>query len=69
MLANSRDDDPLVSTELDNGDAREWDGTQLVVLPGCGDVPQEECASESLEAVEDFAVELRLHGLLPSDIF
>jgi pimeloyl-ACP methyl ester carboxylesterase len=38
--------------------AGEIAGAQLVVLPSCGHVPQEECPAAWLTAVESFLAEL-----------
>lgn len=54
VLVVTGDDDRIVPTQQSVRLAREIPGAQLVVIPECGHVPQEECPVPFLEAVEQF---------------
>lgn len=54
VLVITGDDDRIVPTEQSIRLAGEIPGAQLVVIPECGHVPQEECPGPFLEAVEAF---------------
>lgn len=54
VLVVTGDDDRIVPTEQSIRLAGEIPGAQLVVIPECGHVPQEECPGPFLEAVEAF---------------
>ena len=54
VLVVTGDDDRIVPTEQSVRLAEEIPGAQLVVIPECGHVPQEECPGPFLEAVETF---------------
>ena len=58
VLVITGDDDRIVPTEQSIRLAGEIAGAQLVVLPSCGHVPQEECPAAWLTAVESFLAEL-----------
>ncbi|MGQ9717156.1 MAG: alpha/beta fold hydrolase [Anaerolineae bacterium] len=53
-LVITGDDDRIVPTEQSIRLAGEIPGAQLVVIPECGHVPQEECPAPFLEALEAF---------------
>ncbi len=53
-LVITGDDDRIIPTEQSIRLAGEIPGAQLVVIPECGHVPQEECPGPFLEAVEAF---------------
>ena len=54
VLVVTGDDDRIVPTEQSVRLAEEIPGAQLVVIPECGHVPQEECPGPFLEAVQAF---------------
>ena len=54
VLVISGDDDRVVPTEDSIRLAGELRDAELVVIPRCGHVPQEECPQEFLKAVENF---------------
>jgi len=54
VLVISGDDDRIVETQLSVRLAEEIPGAELVIIPNCGHVPQEECPQAFLEAVEGF---------------
>lgn len=58
VLVITGDDDRIVPTEQSIRLAGEIPGAELAVLPNCGHVPQEECPSAFLAAVEDFLARL-----------
>jgi pimeloyl-ACP methyl ester carboxylesterase len=53
-LVITGDDDRIVPTEQSLRLARELPGAELVVIPNCGHVPQEECPEAFLKATTDF---------------
>lgn len=53
-LVITGDDDRIVPTEQSIRLAREIHGAELVVIPNCGHLPQEECSQEFLDAVTSF---------------
>jgi len=59
VLVITGDDDRVVPTEQSIRLAREIPGAQLVVIPECGHVPQEECPGPFLEAVGAFLRNLK----------
>jgi pimeloyl-ACP methyl ester carboxylesterase len=61
ILLITGDDDRIVPTASTIDLAEELSTAELVVLPECGHVPQEECPEAFLEAVERFLVTLREH--------
>lgn len=48
------DNDRVVRTEFSLRLADELPGTQLVVIPQCGHLPQEECPTATVQAIMDF---------------
>ncbi len=58
VLVITGDDDRIVPTEQSIRLAGEIPGAELVVIPNCGHVPQEECPAEFLAAVEAFLAQL-----------
>lgn len=54
VLVITGDDDRIVPTEQSIRLAGELPDAQLVVVPQCGHLPQEECPEEFLKAVRDF---------------
>ncbi|MCS6844121.1 MAG: alpha/beta hydrolase [Caldilineales bacterium] len=58
VLVITGDDDRIVPTEQSVRLASEIPGAELVVIPNCGHVPQEECPEPFLEAVNAFLAEL-----------
>lgn len=58
VLVITGDDDRIVPTEQSIRLAGEIPGAELVVIPNCGHVPQEECPVEFLAAVESFLARL-----------
>lgn len=54
VLVITGDDDRIVPTAESIRLAGEVPGAELVVIPACGHVPQEECPAAFLEAVESF---------------
>lgn len=58
VLVITGDDDRIVPTEQSIRLAGEIPGAQLVVIPNCGHVPQEECPAQVLEAINAFLTEL-----------
>jgi len=54
VLVVTGDDDRIVPTADSIRVAGEIAGAELVVIPACGHVPQEECPNAFLEAVETF---------------
>ncbi len=54
VLVVTGDDDRIVPTDQSIRLASEIPGAQLVVIPNCGHVPQEECPEEFLRAVDEF---------------
>ena len=54
-LVVSGDDDRIVPVESSVRLAEELPNAELVVIPNCGHVPQEECPGPFLDAVEAFA--------------
>ena len=58
VLVITGDDDRIVPTEQSVRLAGEITGAQLVVIPSCGHVPQEECPAAWLTAVESFLADL-----------
>lgn len=52
------DDDRIVPTEQSIRLDSEIPGAELVVIPNCRHVPQEECPQAFLDAVEGFLQEL-----------
>jgi pimeloyl-ACP methyl ester carboxylesterase len=58
VLVITGDDDRIVPTEQSIRLAAEIPGAELVVIPNCGHVPQEECPAEFLAAVDDFLARL-----------
>jgi pimeloyl-ACP methyl ester carboxylesterase len=57
ILVITGDDDRIVPTEQSIRLAEELPNAQLVVIPNCGHVPQEECPELFLQAVSDFFIE------------
>jgi len=55
-LVITGDDDRIVPTEQSLRLARELPGAELVVIPNCGHVPQEECPEAFLKATTDFVM-------------
>jgi pimeloyl-ACP methyl ester carboxylesterase len=53
-LVITGDDDRIVPTEQSIRLASELPNAELIVIPQCGHVPQEECPAEFMEAVSDF---------------
>ncbi|MCS7282635.1 MAG: alpha/beta hydrolase [Anaerolineae bacterium] len=60
VLVVTGDDDRIVPTQQSVRLAGEIPGAQLVVVPECGHVPQEECPGPFLEAVEAFLRNIHL---------
>ena len=58
VLVITGDDDRIVPTQSSIENAGKIPGAQLVVLPACGHVPQEECPQDFLAAVETFISQL-----------
>ena len=58
VLVVTGDDDRIVPTEQSLRLAGEIPGAELAVIPACGHVPQEECPTAFLTAVEDFLARL-----------
>jgi pimeloyl-ACP methyl ester carboxylesterase len=58
VLVITGDDDRIVPTQTTIETAGKIPGAQLVVLPECGHVPQEECPQAFLSAVEVFISQL-----------
>jgi pimeloyl-ACP methyl ester carboxylesterase len=58
VLVITGDDDRIVPTEQSIRLAAEIPGAELVVIPNCGHVPQEECPAEFLDAVNGFLARL-----------
>jgi len=54
VLVITGDDDRIIPTQQSVRLAGEIPGAQLVVIPECGHIPQEECPGPFLEAVEAF---------------
>jgi pimeloyl-ACP methyl ester carboxylesterase len=54
VLVITGDDDRIVPTEQSVRLAQELPGAELVVIPNCGHLPQEECPEAFLQAVEAF---------------
>ncbi len=54
VLVVTGDDDRIVPTAQSIRLASEIPGAELVVIPNCGHIPQEECPEEFLRAVEEF---------------
>ena len=54
VLVITGDDDRIVPTEQSLRLAAEIPGAELVVIPACGHLPQEECPDLFMQAVEDF---------------
>lgn len=54
VLVITGDDDRIVPTEQSVQLASEIPNTELVVIPQCGHVPQEECPNEFMQAITDF---------------
>lgn len=57
VLVITGDDDRIVPTEQSVRLASEIPGAELVVIPACGHVPQEECPEPFLKAVNAFLAE------------
>jgi pimeloyl-ACP methyl ester carboxylesterase len=57
VLIISGNDDQLIPVENSVRLANEIPHAQLVIIPDCGHVPQEECPKEFISAVEDFLKE------------
>jgi pimeloyl-ACP methyl ester carboxylesterase len=57
-LVITGDDDRIVPTELSVRLAGELPNAELVVIPQCGHVPQEECPEDFLQAVSTFLARL-----------
>ena len=55
-LVITGDDDRIVPTQQSLRLARELPGAELVVIPNCGHVPQEECPKAFLKATTDFVM-------------
>lgn len=60
ILVITGDDDRIVPTEDSIHLAGELPGAELVVIPACGHVPQEECPRAFLDAVDAFLAALDL---------
>ncbi len=58
VLVITGDDDRIVPTEQSIRLAREIPGAELVVIPNCGHVPQEECPDAFLAAIDAFLAQL-----------
>ena len=58
-LVITGDDDRVVPTEQSVRLARELPQAELVVLPSCGHIPQEECPAPFLQAVKGFLARLK----------
>ncbi len=58
VLVITGDDDRIIPTQSTIENAAKIPGAQLLVLPECGHVPQEECPGAFLEAVENFLNQL-----------
>ena len=54
ILVITGDDDRIVPTETTMALADRLMGAELIILPDCGHVPQEECPQAFLNAIEDF---------------
>jgi pimeloyl-ACP methyl ester carboxylesterase len=54
VLVITGDDDRIVPTESSIRLSGELPGSELVVIPQCGHVPQEECPEAFLAAVNGF---------------
>jgi pimeloyl-ACP methyl ester carboxylesterase len=54
VLVITGDDDRIVPTEQSVRLAQELPRAELVVIPNCGHLPQEECPEAFLQAVEAF---------------
>jgi len=54
VLIISGEDDKIIPVEQSKQLAAELSGSELVIIPSCGHVPQEECPNEFLEAVVPF---------------
>jgi pimeloyl-ACP methyl ester carboxylesterase len=54
VLVITGDDDRIVPTEQSIRLAGELPDAELVVIPACGHVPQEECPEQTLEAINTF---------------
>ena len=54
VLIISGEDDKIIPVEQSKQLAAELSGSELVIIPNCGHVPQEECPNEFLEAVVPF---------------
>ncbi len=57
-LVITGDDDRIVPTEESIRLAQELPNAELVVIPNCGHVPQEECPQAFMQAVEEFVAEI-----------
>ncbi len=62
VLVITGDDDRIVPTAESIRLASEIPGAELVVIPECGHLPQEECPAAFLDAVESFLAGLQLEG-------
>ena len=58
VLVITGDDDRIIPTQQTIENAGNIPGAELVVLPSCGHVPQEECPGTFLQAVEAFLEEI-----------
>ncbi|HKJ28470.1 MAG TPA: alpha/beta hydrolase, partial [Anaerolineales bacterium] len=58
VLVITGDDDRIVPTQSTIENAGKIPGAELVVLPACGHVPQEECPEAFLDAVNNFIQKL-----------
>ncbi len=56
VLVISGDDDRIIPTEDSRLLASLIPGAELIILPACGHVPQEECPDDFLEAVLPFII-------------
>ena len=54
VLIISGEDDKIIPVEQSEQLAAELPGSELVIIPNCGHVPQEECPDKFLEAVDPF---------------
>lgn len=61
ILVITGDDDRIVPTDDSIRLARELPNAELLVIPNCGHIPQEECPEEFLEAVQAYLEKLELN--------
>lgn len=54
VIVIAGDDDRIIPTEYSVQASKNIPGSQLVILPGCGHVPHEECPAAFMDAVVQF---------------